>query len=129
MGLSFHYAGRMRDYNQIDKLIEEVVDLCKGLDWTYNILDDDQIKGVVTGAPESEPLWFTFTPDGKTCNVINLQYSDPSDPYYSMSHVKTQYAGVEAHIATIKMLRHISDKYFSEIEVTDEGEYWETGDE
>jgi hypothetical protein len=129
MGLTFHYAGKIRDYKQIDRLMEEVIDLCKGLNWTYDILDDDRIKGIVTGAPESEPLWFTFTPDGKTCNVVNLQYSDPSEPYYSYSHVKTQYAGPEAHMAMIKMLRYMSDKYFSEIEVSDEGEYWETGDE
>jgi len=129
MGLAFHYSGKMRDYKEIDRLMEEVIDLCKGLNWTYQVLDDDKIKGVITGAEESEPLWFTFTPDGKTCNVVNLQYTDPADPYYNWSSVKTQYAGPEAHMTTIKMLRYMSDKYFSEIEVQDEGEYWETGDE
>ena len=129
MGLSFHYSGRIRDYNQIDALVEEVKDLCKDLKWTYNILDDDKIKGIIVGCKESEPLWFTFVPDGRTCNVINLQYTDPNDKYYSLCAVKTQYAGPEVHMAMIKMLRYISDKYFSEIEVMDEGEYWETGDE
>ena len=33
------------------------------------------------------------------------------------------------HVALIKMLRYMSEKYFSEIEVMDEGEYWEKGDE
>ncbi len=129
MGLSFHYSGRIREYNKIDSLVEEVIDMCKGLNWTYDLLDDDQIKGIIVGPDESEPLWFTFVPDGRTCNVINLQYADPNDKYYSLSAVKTQYAGPEVHMAMIKMLRYISDKYFSEIEVMDEGEYWETGDE
>jgi len=129
MGLTFHYSGRIREYNRIDMLVEEVTDLCKGLNWTYDILDDDRIKGIVVGSEKSEPLWFTFTPDGKTCNVVNLQYADPSDEFYSMSHVKTQYAGPEVHMLMIKMLKYISEKYFSEIEVSDEGEYWETGDE
>ena len=129
MGLTFHYSGKIRDHNQIDMLVDEVTDLCKGLNWEYNILNDDKIKGIIVGAPESEPLWFTFTPDGRTCNVVNLQHSDPSDKYYSLCATKTQYAGPEVHMAMIKMLRYMSDKYFSEIEVYDEGEYWETGDE
>jgi hypothetical protein len=129
MGLSFHYSGRIREYNKIDSLIEEVKDLCRDLNWTYDILDDDQIKGIIVGVGESEPLWFTFVPDGRTCNVLNLQYTDPNDKYYSLCAVKTQYAGPEVHISMIKMLRYISEKYFSEIEVMDEGEYWETGDE
>ena len=110
-------------------LMEEVADLCKGLNWPYDILDDDKIKGIIVGPQESEPLWFTFTPDGRTCDVINLQHSDPSDTYYSLCHTKTQYAGPEVHMAMIKMLRYMSEKYYAEIEVTDEGEYWETGDE
>jgi hypothetical protein len=129
MGLTFHYSGRIRDYQQLDSLIEEVADLAKGLNWEHTILDDDQIKGIIVSAPESEPLWFTFTPDGKTCDVVNLQYSDPSEPFYSLCHTKTQFAGPEVHMAMIRMLRHISDKYFAEIEVSDEGEYWEKGDE
>jgi len=129
MGLSFHYSGRIREHSKIDSLVEEVKDLCKDLNWTYTILDDDKIKGIIVSSKESEPLWFTFVPDGRTCNVINLQYTDPNDKYYSLCAVKTQYAGAEVHMAMIKMLRYISDKYFSEIEVMDEGEYWETGDE
>ena len=105
------------------------MDMCKGLNWTYELLNDDRIKGIIVGPDESEPLWFTFVPDGRTCNVISLQYTDPNDKYYSLCAVKTQFAGPEAHMAMIKMLRYISDKYFSEIEVMDEGEYWETGDE
>ena len=129
MGLSFHYSGRIREHSKIDSLVEEVIDMCKGLNWTYDLLNDDQIKGIIVGPDESEPLWFTFVPDGRTCNVISLQYTDPNDKYYSLCAVKTQYAGPETHMAMIKMLRYISEKYFSEIEVMDEGEYWETGDE
>ena len=112
MGLTFHYSGRIREYSRIDMLIEEVVDLCRGLNWTYTILNDDKIKGVLVSAPESEPLWFTFTPDGKTCNVVNLQYADPNEEFYSLCHTKTQYAGPEVHMAMIKMLRFIKREIF-----------------
>jgi len=129
MGLTFHYSGKIRDYNRIDELTDEVADLCRELNWHFTLISDDKLKGIVLSAPESEPLWFMFTPNGKTCSVVNFQCWQPDDPFYSTIHVKTQYAGPEMHMIMIKMLRHISEKYFSEIEVSDEGEYWEKGDE
>ena len=42
---------------------------------------------------------------------------------------KTQYAGPEAHIAIIKLLKYISGKYLTNFIVNDEGKYWDTGDE
>jgi hypothetical protein len=129
MGLTFHYSGKIRDHKHIDLLVEEVADLCKGLNWKYTVVGDEKIKGIIVDAPDSEPLWFTFTPDGKTCDVVNLQYSDPADEFYSLCHTKTQYAGPAVHMTLIKMLRYMSDKYYSEIEVMDEGEFWETGNE
>ena len=42
---------------------------------------------------------------------------------------KTQYAGVEVHMALIRLMRHLSQKYFEKFEVHDESQYWETNDE
>ena len=42
---------------------------------------------------------------------------------------KTQYAGPDAHISVIKLLKHISSKYLKDFMLRDEGHYWETGDE
>ena len=42
---------------------------------------------------------------------------------------KTQFAGAEAHIAIIKLLKHLSKKYLKDFTLKDEGNYWETGDE
>ena len=42
---------------------------------------------------------------------------------------KTQFAGADAHIAVIKLLRYLKEKYFSVFELNDEGMYWETMDE
>jgi len=129
MGLTFYYSGRIRDYKEIDTLVDEVADLCKGLNWSYTIIADEELKGILINAPGSEPLWFMFTPDGRTCSIVNLKFCKPDDPFFSTIHVKTQYAGPEVHMALIKMLRYMSEKYFSEIEVMDEGEFWEKGDE
>jgi hypothetical protein len=50
---------------------------------------------------------------------------DPSDFVYSIS-VKTQYAGAEAHITIIELLRYLSGKYLVDFEMMDESKYWDT---
>jgi hypothetical protein len=42
--------------------------------------------------------------------------------------VKTQFAPAEVHAGIVKLLRHLKKKYFPDLEVSDEGGYWETGD-
>ena len=44
-------------------------------------------------------------------------------------HVKTQFAGPDTHMALLKLLRYLKEKYFTELEVDDEGLYWESEDE
>ncbi|HKO80734.1 MAG TPA: hypothetical protein VJU78_10070 [Chitinophagaceae bacterium] len=41
---------------------------------------------------------------------------------------KTQFAGPDAHMAIIKLLRYLKEKYFLIFELSDEGMYWETLD-
>jgi hypothetical protein len=50
---------------------------------------------------------------------------DPSDFFYNIS-VKTQYAGAEAHIKIIELLRYLSGKYLEDFEMMDESKYWDT---
>lgn len=46
---------------------------------------------------------------------------------YTIS-TKTQYAGIDAHVALIRLFRYLSKKYFSHFEMNDEGNFWETDD-
>jgi hypothetical protein len=41
---------------------------------------------------------------------------------------KTQFAGAETHILLCKLLRYLEKKYFAELEVIDEGDYYYKGD-
>jgi hypothetical protein len=128
MGLSFHYSGRISQYEKIDEMICEVEDISKSLDWKYNIIDDEKLKGIVLSPKGSEPLSLTFVPDGRLCSIINVIVNKPDDPFYYTAFTKTQFAGPDTHIALMKLLRYLSDKYFSDIEVNDEGLYWSTWD-
>jgi hypothetical protein len=128
MGLTFHYSGRIRQYEKIDEMVYEVEDICKSLGWKYSVIDDDKLKGIVLSPEGSEPLSLTFVPNGRLCSIISVVVNEPNDPFYYTAFTKTQFAGPDTHIALLKLLRYLRDKYFSEIEVNDEGLYWGTWD-
>ena len=46
-----------------------------------------------------------------------------------MLSTKTQYAGIKIHMLIIHLLKYLSNKYLQTFRLTDEGKYWETGDE
>ena len=41
--------------------------------------------------------------------------------------VKTQFAGPEIHLWVVGLLNYLKEHYIPDLEVSDEGEYWETG--
>ena len=138
MGLSIHYSGQLKDPNLITELMIEVVSICKELNWEYHLIpgpNSDKLTGIVLSPAGSEPICLTSLPDGKLCSPFTIKNKEwyeenELDPelIYSTS-TKTQYAGMETHIAIIKLLKHLKEKYFSVFELLDEGGYWETMDE
>jgi hypothetical protein len=135
MGLSIHYSGYILNKEMLDPLIEEVTDICKSLNWESHIFDEKELKGVCFAPKRSEPVFLTFNENGRIFSPTNILLKDiyddirvPKESIYTTS-TKTQYAGADAHIAIIKLLKHISKKYLKEFTLTDEGYYWETDDE
>lgn len=128
MGLTFHYSATARSREAITALIDETADIAQSLEWKYNIIDDENLYGITISAEGSEPLSLTFANNLKLCSVISLLTGEPGDPYYYTAFTKTQFAGEDTHIALLKLLKYVSDKYFSDIEVDDEGGYWGTWD-
>jgi hypothetical protein len=135
MGLSIHYCGYIKDTAFINQLVEEVEDICKTCNWTYNILHDEEIDGILFSPPESEPVHFTFNKQGRLLPVTSLivkemyENNEVDRELMFTAFTKTQFAGPDAHMAIIKFIRYITQKYFSQFELTDESFYWETNDE
>ncbi|CAN5378790.1 hypothetical protein BH11BAC3_BH11BAC3_02000 [soil metagenome] len=139
MGLTIYYSGSISSEKLLGPLIEEVSDICKSLEWKSTILtggnNDDQLTGICFSPEKSEPVFLTFLPGGRLCSPTNLLCKDIYDEVQFAKELmftactKTQYAGPEAHIAIIKLLKYISGKYLTNFVVNDEGKYWETGDE
>ena len=138
MGLTIHYCGKLRNPVSLPSLITEAKDISESMHWPYEVIErlpDVPVEGILISPNGSEPLWLTFHEAGFMCNPLLYSYvmevegkGIPEDAEQWL-FTKTQYAGVEAHMALIKLLRHLSQKYFEKFELHDESLYWETGDE
>lgn len=134
MGLSIHYSGFIKGITMIDPLIGEMAAICNELDWRMDVYDDE-IKGISFSPADSEPVFLTFNAKARLLSPMNILVKDIYDnvsidkELMFTTSTKTQYAGIDAHIAIIKLLKYISKKYLENFKLSDEGNYWETGDE
>ena len=135
MGITIHYRGRIRDINLIDEFCDELIDIAKTMDWKSSDMiydEDDKIKGVsVTPHNDSESLSFFFNiEDGCLRNIMNVITKEPYNPNeLEWDFIKTQFAPPVVHVTVVKLLQYIKRKYILNLEVIDEGDYWETGNE
>ena len=148
MGLSIHYQGKIKSYVLIDEMMAEVEDICKSLDWKYQLFytkkrssrkktnqpvkyTPHDVKGISFTPRECETVFLTFLPDATLCSPVKLIYYNPAtnDLMIEWIHTKTQFAGPDIHIALLKLFRYLSDKYFESLELNDEGLYWNKWDE
>ncbi len=139
MGLSIHYSGQIINEELLESLIEEVTDICESLEWKTHLFDgigdENHLRGISFAPDESEPIFLTFLPCWRICSPVNLMCRDTYDgirfdkELMYTSSTKTQYAGPDAHMAIIKLLKYLSGKYLTNFTLSDEGYYWETGDE
>jgi hypothetical protein len=153
MGVSIHYRGRLDNTDQLPVFLERLMAIASGIGWQYRVLDEDWsvpangvlehggenaeirghlgLKGIQLKPPgESEPLDFFFDSKGyllSPINVILVQEGVLSldDAWIS---VKTQFLSAEKHVTIVGLLKYIKEHHLPNLEVKDEGEYWETGD-
>lgn len=155
MGLSLHYSAKIKSPEDVDLLSAEVAAICRESGWKFQLWDSLEkveepflpkepgqggdykgvpLKGIVCTIHEKcEPVFLTFAPSGYTTSFINLKFVDQiadinPDLVYTIS-VKTQFAGPQIHIVLVNLLRYLGQKYCSELQVSDEGGFWETNDE
>jgi hypothetical protein len=88
---------------------------------------DDSLQGLlIMTHPQAEPMWLTFNDAGELVYYMPL---DDAGSYWEMKALfaKTQYGGVEAHIAMCDFLHYLQDNFISGLNVYDEGNYFESG--
>ncbi|MEM8529002.1 MAG: hypothetical protein AAGG68_30505 [Bacteroidota bacterium] len=148
MGLTIHFKGQLRDIKQLPAFVEEVEDIANSLNWKSHRIDEVveleescplaeertnggvRIRGLHVTPPKCETFCFTFAPSGKMMSLFGVLSAarHPEEDFAYWLHTKTQYAGIELHIAAISLMRYLEKKYFQYLEVSDEGQYWESND-
>jgi hypothetical protein len=152
MGISIHYRGRIDKVVLITKLTDELEDFAKSLGWrTRRWKEDFSIRNtarisrergrirIVGHAPlqgisllphkDCEPLWLTFDPNGYLVDVVTMAMvaQGAMKPEMSWRSTKTQFAPIEVHIGIVKLLQYVRKRYIANLEVDDDGGYWESG--
>jgi hypothetical protein len=135
MGITIHYKGKLNSADDIDPFCKEMEDIAKSMEWKCNSFDFDEkdktpVKGLFIGPhPKAEMLQLMFDKSGFLRNALMFEHFPHDDEITYLNHTKTQFAPVEIHVAVIKLLKYIRQKYISNFDVYDEGDYWQTGDE
>jgi len=155
MGLTLYYRGTLDDIGRAACLTDELLEIagicgweaaCLDEDWSqppqarvvvlpglsdYRIIGHLSLKGVeIVPHPSCEPVSFYFDSEGTVWSVPGRALSLDHDgrPEQVFISVKTQFAPAEIHVAIVKLLRYIKSRYISNLDVRDEGGFWETGD-
>lgn len=138
MGLSIFYSGTLRNASQLPALIDEITDICDGLHWSwqfYHCSPEYPLQGITFNPPGAQLIYLTFLKDGRLAEPDHL-YCNPMQKFeVPMTNNEIilnpiiQYAGPDAHMQLIGMMRYMSLKYFANFRLIDESEYWETGNQ
>lgn len=146
MGLGIHYSGRFNPDASLLKMAEEIADIVTVFEWPYHLYKkhfpnnkfdntyNNEIYGISFTPTDSETISLCFLSNGRMSRGARLMYfgitsENPNEEMLYTLSAKTQFAGIRIHIFIIKPLKYLSKKYFIDFTLSDEGKYWETGDE
>jgi len=123
--LSIHYKGSCEP-KVMQKLISELKAISEEMQWKYTIIEDEKFLGIIISFEEKcEPLYFIINNQGRLINLAWLNDENPDDAAYYIA-VKTNFSTIDIHIVIVKLLKYVKQKYIQNLEVTDEGDYYET---
>lgn len=153
MGVTIHYRGTLDDTGSIDAFRRELADIGKSMGWETSPLDDSWLEppsarlehrdgvATITGhlglkgislrpGDKAESLSFLFDAQGclRSCMDVIMRCEGNAVTEKHWESIKTQFASPDLHIWIIGLLKYLKKRYMPDLEVSDEGEYWETGD-
>ncbi len=153
MGVTIYYKGTISSLKKIDDLCDEIIDIAETMGWEWTRLNGDLsrpctatmsfdgMKTVITGGlplkgisfhphKACEHVQLYFDPQGRLINPTGmiLTHERKLEEKHRYLSVKTQFAPIETHIIIVKLLRHLKKRYIRDLEVHDDGGYWETND-
>ncbi len=154
MGITIYYRGKINQADLVDRLTDEMEDFAHSLEWRTQHWKEDWSKKSPPGRLSQGRK--SIRPSGhaslhaitlfphKNCELVSLIFD--SNGYLADARVtamqaqtvmkrdgswvstKTQFAPLESHITIVKLLQYLKKRYIANLEVIDEGGYWESRD-
>lgn len=127
MGVTIHFEGKLKSADALAQVIAIVEHFAAEENWPASRFKE---ASKVLERMDGEEEW---NYEGPTQGIIiQPENTEPfilefDNALYVQEYCKTQFAPIETHIQLIEILRAI-EPYFGDLEVIDEGEYWNTDD-
>jgi hypothetical protein len=137
MGITIAYRGRLADLTRIEDFEDRLLDLALEVGgqaqiWRSSADENPQrmVRGVILNlAPGLESTSLLISPEGWLIGLADIQDAEEgrlTEPPWCFT--KTQFGPLEGHVALVEMLTVLRREFFPNLEVSDEGGYWETRD-
>lgn len=137
MGVTIHYRGRLADMDRVEDFEDRVIDLVLELGGNVRLwrsADDADPSRMVRGlfvdlAPGQETTSLLLSPEGWLVHLFQIEEAEKGlldEPPWCF--VKTQFGSIEGHVALVELLTALKAEFFADLEVSDEGGYWERRD-
>ena len=137
MGITIQYRGTVDDMSRIEEMEDRVTDLvfaCGGRAtvWrSYAELDPARVvRGlIVEMSPGQETFSLLVSPEGHLTPLFQIEDAEKlpfDEPRYCF--VKTQFGSLTGHVALVHLLDALKQRFISNLEVTDESDFYETRD-
>jgi hypothetical protein len=137
MGITVAYRGRLADLTRVEDFEDRLLDLALELGaqaqiWRSRADDDLQrmVRGVILSlAPGLESTSMLVSPEGWLIGLLDIEDAERgrlTEPPWCFT--KTQYGPLEGHVALVELLTALRREFVPDLEVSDEGGYWETRD-
>jgi hypothetical protein len=137
MGITIHYRGVLADLDRVEDFEDRVLDLALELGGQAHIwrtaCDTDPsrvVRGIVLDlCPGQETTSLLISPEGWLIGLTEIEDAEKGKlDEMPWCFVKTQFGTVEGHVALVEMFTALKAEFFPDLEVLDEGGYWETRD-
>jgi hypothetical protein len=137
MGITIAYRGRLADLTRVEDFEDRLIDFALevgGLAQVWRSRADDNPQRMVRGvlldiAPGLETASLLLSPEGWLLGLTDIEDAEQGrlkEP--PRCFIKTQFGPLEGHVALVEMFDALRREFLPDLEVWDEGGYWETRD-
>jgi hypothetical protein len=137
MGMSIAYRGTLADISRVEDFEDRLLDLALdvgGMAQIWRSHSDSDPKRVVRGVildlvPGQESTSMLVSPKGWLLGLTDIENEEAGrlmEPPWCIT--KTQFGSIEGHVMVVELLSAVRREFLPDLEVSDEGGYWETRD-